>query len=293
MNFDDIITSSNNQEQNNTPFNKDEWAKKKQAERQELYDLADKTAEEIKDNPVKFKQYLDKQAIFNVYSVNNALLISAQMPNATQIKEYDDWRKAGAFVHKNPTFIKILEPSESYNNENGTTRTFYNPKRMLDISQTNAKPRENTRNHNDRELLKAFLYECPVDVSGDKELPDGVGAEWNKEENVLYVRKGLEAPAIFNALSVELAKVGLEESGNQELDNFKSYCASYLICKKHGIDVSSYNFDNLPEALKDMESSEVKSMLGDIRGAMEDMNSRMNTCFEKMAKEQKNKDYAR
>ena len=167
MNFDDIL-SSNNQEQSSKPFNKEEWAKRKQEERQELYDLADKTAEEVKTNPVKFKQYLDTQAIFNVYSVNNALLISAQMPNATQIKEYDDWRKAGAFVHKNPTFIKILEPSESYNKEDGTTRTFYNPKRMLDISQTNAKPRENTRNHNDRELLKAFLYECPVDVSGDK-----------------------------------------------------------------------------------------------------------------------------
>lgn len=294
MNFDDII-SSNKQEQNNysKPFNKEEWQQKKQAERQELYDLADKTAEEVKTNPVKFKQYLDTQAIFNVYSVNNALLISAQMPNATQIKEYDDWRKAGAFVRKNPTFIKILEPSESYNKEDGTTRTFYNPKRMLDISQTNAKPRENTRNHTDRDLVTAFLYECPVDVKIVDELPDGKGAEWNKEDNVLYIRRGLESSTIFNVVSVELAKVGLEESGNQELDNFKSYCASYLICKKHDIDVSSYNFDNLPESLKDMESSEVKNMLGDIRGAMEDMNSRMNTCFEKMAKEQKNKAYER
>lgn len=293
MNFDDIISSNKQEQSSNMPFNKDEWAKKKQEERQELYDLADKTAEEVKTDSVKFKRYLDTQAKFNVYSVNNALLISAQMPNATQIKEYDDWRKAGAFVHKNPVFIKILEPSESYNKEDGTTRTFYNPKRMLDISQTNAKPRENTRNYNDRDLLKAFLYECPVDVSGNKELPDGVGAEWNKEDNVLYIRKGLEAPAIFNALSMELAKVGLEECGNQELNNFKSYCASYLICKKHGIDVSSYNFDNLPESLKGMESNEVKNMLGDIRGAMEDMNSRMNTCFEKMAKEQKNKAYER
>ena len=95
MNFDDII-SSNKQEQNNysKPFNKEEWQQKKQAERQELYDLADKTAEEVRTDPVKFKQYLDTQATFNVYSVNNALLISAQMPNATQIKEYDDWRKA-------------------------------------------------------------------------------------------------------------------------------------------------------------------------------------------------------
>ena len=77
VNFDDII-SSNKQEQNNysKPFNKEEWQQKKQAERQELYDLADKTAEEVRTDPVKFKQYLDTQATFNVYSVNNALLIA-------------------------------------------------------------------------------------------------------------------------------------------------------------------------------------------------------------------------
>lgn len=295
MNFDDIITSSNKNEQSNynMPFNKDEWAKKKQAERQELYDLADKTAEEIKTDPVKFKQYLDTQAQFNVYSVNNALLISAQMPNATQIKEYDDWRKARAFVHKNPTFIKILEPGDTYTRADGTQATSYNPKRMLDISQTNAPKREQVRQENDRDMLKAFLHDCPVDVKGVDELPDGKGAEWNKEDNVLYIRKGLESPAIFNALSVELAKVGLEECGNPELDNFKSYCASYLVCKKHGIDVSSYNFDNLPESLKDMETSDIKNMLGDIRGAMEDMNTRMSNCFENIAKEQRNKAYER
>ena len=293
MNFDDILSSNKEEQSNNMPFNKEEWAKKKQAERQELYDLADKTAEEVKTDSIKFKQYLDIQAKFNIYSVNNALLISAQMPSATQIKEYDDWRKAGAFVHKNPTFIKILEPSESYSKEDGTTRTFYNPKRMLDISQTTAKPRENNKNYSDRDLLKAFLHECPVDVKSVDELADGKGAEWNKEDNVLYICKGLESPTIFNVLSVELAKIGLEESGNIELDNFKSYCASYLVCKKYGIDVSSYNFDNLPEILKDMKTSEIKSMLGDIRGTMEDINTRMNNCFEKMAKEQKNKDYER
>lgn len=294
MNFDDIITSSNKHEQNNynKPFNKDEWVKKKQAERQELYDLADKTAEEIKENPVKFKQYLDVQAQFNVYSVNNALLISAQMPNATQIKEYEDWKKARAFVRKSPTFIKILEPGDTYTRADGSVATSYNPKRMLDISQTNAQARPQTRVENDKDMLKAFLYECPVDVKGVDEL-NGKGAEWNKEDNVLYIRKGLESPAIFNALSVELAKIGLEESGNIELDNFKSYCASYLVCKKHGIDVSSYNFDNLPETLKNMESSEIKNMLGDIRGAMEDINTRMSNCFEQIAREQKSKNYER
>lgn len=293
MNFDDIISSNKQEQKSSKPFDKEEWKKKKQAERQELYDLANKTVEEIVTNPEKFKQYLDVQAKFNIYSVNNALLISAQMPTATQVREYEDWRKAGAFVQKNPTFIKILEPGDTYTKADGSPAVSYNPKRVIDISQTNAKTREQTRQNNDRVMLKAFLNECPVDVTSIDELPNGKGADWNKEDNVLYIRKGLESPAIFNALSMELAKIGLEESGNQDLDNFKSYCTSYLICKKYGIDVSSYNFDNIPETLKDMSNDDVKKVLSSVREAMQDMNSRINNHFESIAKEQKNKEYER
>lgn len=294
MNFDDIITNSNNKEQNfQKPFDKEEWAKKKQEERQGLYDLADKTAEEIKSDHVKFKQYLNVQAQFDKYSVNNALLISAKMPSATQIKEYDDWRKQKAFVKKNPVWIKILEPGDTYTRTDGTIATSYNPKRMLDISQTNAKPREQQEQYDDKAMLKAFLQDCPVDISAVDELPNGKGADWNKDDNVLYIRRGLESPAIFNALSMELAKVGLEESQNRELDNFKSYCVSYLVCKKHGIDVSSYKFDNLPSELNTMEVGEIKNTLGDIRGTMEDINNRMASYFESISRTQKNKDYER
>lgn len=294
MNFDDIITSSNKEQNNNSkPFDKDEWAKKKQAERQELYDLADKTAEEIKADSDKFKQYLNVQAQFDKYSVNNALLILAKMPNATQIKEYDDWRKSRAFIKKNPIWIKILEPGDSYTRADGTTATSYNPKRMLDISQTNAKPKEQQEQYDDKTMLKAFLQDCPVDISIVDELPNSKGAEWNKENNVLYIRRGLESPDIFNALSLELSKIGLEATEDIELDDFKSHCASYLVCKKHGIDVSSYNFDNLPKALKNMETAEVKNTLGDIRGTMEDINNRMASYFESIAKTQKNRDYER
>ncbi|MEI3402399.1 MAG: hypothetical protein V8R51_08955 [Clostridia bacterium] len=80
--------------------------KKEKSERKELYDLIDKTADEIKVDPVKFKASLDTQATFDKYSVGNALLITAQMPTATQIKDYDGWQEAKAFVKKNPNGSK-------------------------------------------------------------------------------------------------------------------------------------------------------------------------------------------
>ena len=295
MDFDEILNSSNQGQKDYSPkpFDKEEWAKRKNQERKELYDLIDKTADEIKVDPAKFKAYLDAQATFDKYSVGNALLITAQMPSATQIKDYDGWQEAKAYVKKNPQWIKILEPGDSYQRADGSMATSYNPKRMLDISQTSAKPVNKTNNYDDKTMLKAFLHQCPVDIKAVDNLQDGKGAEWNKEDNILYIRRGLDAPVIFNALSVELARAGLEETGNKELDDFKCYCTSYLVCKKYGIDVSSYRFDNLPEAIKQMDTNEVRNELGTIRGTMEDINTRMGQYFESIAKTQKNREYER
>lgn len=295
MDFDEILNGSNQgqKDYNPKPFDKEEWAKRKNQERKELYDLIDKTADEIKVDSAKFKAYLDTQATFDKYSVGNALLITAQMPTATQIKDYDGWQEAKAFVKKNPQWIKILEPGDSYQRADGSMATSYNPKRMLDISQTSAKSINRTNNYDDKTMLRAFLHQSPVDIKAVDNLSDGKGAEWNKDDNVLYIRRGLDAPVIFNALSVELARAGLEETGSKELDDFKCYCTSYLLCKKHGIDVSSYRFDNLPEAIKQMDASEVRNELGTIRGTMEDINTRMGQYFESIAKTQKNKEYER
>jgi hypothetical protein len=87
--------------------------------------------------------------------------------------------------------------------------------------------------------------------------------------------------------------VGLEETGNASLDNFKCKCTSYMLCKKYNIDVSSFNLESLPDSLKNMNSNEIRSELSSMRTAMEDINSRMNQHFETISKSNKNKEYER
>ncbi len=70
-----------------SPFNKEEWAAAKQAQRQEAYEMIDTTCEKMLTDGNAFCQYLDVQGRFDRYSVNNAILVSAQMPEATQLKE--------------------------------------------------------------------------------------------------------------------------------------------------------------------------------------------------------------
>ena len=81
--FEEILANANgnNATQEKKPFDKSAWIEKKQQERQEVYDLMDKTADEVKTDINKYKQYLDVQGRFDKYSVGNALIcFSCSLP---------------------------------------------------------------------------------------------------------------------------------------------------------------------------------------------------------------------
>lgn len=293
--FEDIMANANN---NSIPqkkqFDKNAWIEKKQQERQEVYDLMDKTANEVKVDVDKYKQYLDVQGRFDKYSVGNALVISATMPNATQLKEFDDWKEVGAFIKKGANGIKILEPGDSYSRADGSSGISYNVKKMFDISQTTYNQKTRTINYDDKVKLTALLKDCPVDIKAVDDIPNSSNVvEWNKEDNALYVKRGGETSEMFKQLAKELTRVSLEETGNAELDNFKCISTSYMICKKYGIDISDVNINNIPEKFKNMSSSEVRNELTSMRSAMEDINTRMSAYFETISKAQKNKEHER
>ena len=69
----------------NRPFDKEEWAAAKQAQRKEAYELIDNTCSEMVASGDSFRQYLDVQGRFDRYSVANAILVSAQMPESLSL----------------------------------------------------------------------------------------------------------------------------------------------------------------------------------------------------------------
>lgn len=281
-------------ETNKKSFDRDAWIKQKQEQRKFAYDTMDKTAEEIIQDISKFKTYLDIQGRFDKYSVRNALLITNQMPNATRLKEFDDWKEQGAFIKKNENGIIILEPGDQYTRSDGSYATSYNPKKMFDITQTTAKQSVLASLYDDRTKLTALLKECPVDIKAVDTIPNSNNvAEWNKDDNVLYVQRTDDIQRTFKEISTELARVSLEESGNTELDNFKCKCTAYMLCKKYDIDTSNFDINYVPEEFKNMSASEIRNELSSMRTAMSDINARMNQHFESISKNQKNKDYER
>ena len=284
-NYDDIFNSPESRDNlNDQPFDKDAWAEKKQAERQAVYDLADSTAAEVCADSEKFRAYLDMQTHFDRYSVTNTLLILAQMPAATQVKDFDGWKDAGASIKRQQKGISILEPGSEYEREDGTIGTSYNVKKVFDISQTTARAKvQPTVNVDDRLLLKALIHRPPVPMQTVDDLPGGTGAFYDHEQQVIFVRRGMDAPDIFRSVSMELAHAEIaaaKDGYTREGAAFSAYCASYMLCQKNGVDVHGYDFTGLPDNLRDSDPQTQRAALSEIRDTAANISARMSRVLE-------------
>lgn len=263
---------------------KNTWIEKQNKDRQEIYETMDRMALIVSADSNKFQEYLNIQSRFAKYSVGNCLVLLEKAPNSTQIKDEDSWKAKGIELKDNPKGIKILEPNKS----NGTT--YFNPKVVYDISQTVAQNHNPEINYGDRKLLEALLFRCDVPRKAVDKLPDGtIGSLYSKNENVLYVCKGMERELLFQTLSQEMGNIEMKDEEESNIKSFKSYCISYMICKRYGIDVTNFNFENLPyEITSQKEPKRIRIQIEKIRNNFEEINSRMSEYFEKNSKE-KNK----
>lgn len=289
--IDEILGTRNNNNNyttnrtNNYKPNKNSWKEQQNKDRQAVYDTMDRMATIVGNDSVKFQEYLDIQSRFAKYSVGNCLVILEKAPDSTQIKDKQSWNEKGIELKENAKAIKILEPSKS----NG--RTYYNPKDVFDITQTNStKKEENAINYGDRKLLEALLFDCKVPRKAVDTLQNGeIGSEYNKTENILYVCKGMDRETLFQTLCQEMGNIEMQDEENSNIKSFRSYCISYMICKRYGIDVSNFNFENLPQEITSKkEPKEIRWEIDKIRNSFEKINNRMTDYFDMSSKE-KNK----
>lgn len=74
----------------------------------------------------------------------------------------------------------------------------------------------------------------------------------------------MNAQEIFQCLTPELALAGFADGDpeyDRDEDAFHAYCASYLLCKKYGIDTQAYDFRYAPDFFEGMEPQEVRAEL--------------------------------
>ena len=266
----------------NKPYDKAEWAAQKQAERKEAYELIDNTCSEMAVNGDSFRQYLDVQGRFDRFSVANAVLVSAQMPEATQLKDYGKWKQSRVYVNKDAQKITILEPSKEYLRDDGTKAVSYNAKVVYDISETSAKDRQEAAEPKSmRELVSAMIDASPVPFQpvDDLELP----AFYDSEQQTIFIRTGLNEEQLFVSMSKEVAAAVYDFKHNESRNasEFKAYCVAYMVSSRYGVDTRGFNFDRLPKEYAEMETQDFKSELGSMRDVLGEVQSEMYKSMEK------------
>lgn len=278
--FDDLFSQEQPNTRSDQPFDKEAWAQKKQEQRETVYAMIDETAESVAKDGAQFQSYLDVQGRFDRYSVSNALLILAQRPNATVIKDFDTWKEQGAFIRKKESGFYILEPGEEYQRENGTTGISYNTKKMFDIAQTgNSRKRETPTYPDDRTRIKALMDHAPVPIHIAEKLQEGTNAMYLPDTREIEIRRGMDAGDIFRALAQELAHAEMDKgdgSYDRSEHSFHAYCVSYMLCRQYGVDTGGYRFDRAPQMLEGMEPQEIRAELSDIKETAGEISGRMN-----------------
>ena len=264
------------------PFNKEEWAAAKQAQRQEAYEMIDNTCAEMMKSGDSFRQYLDVQGRFDRYSVNNAILVSAQMPEATQLKERAAWKQSRVYVNKDAQKVVILEPGKEYTREDGSKAVGYNAKEVFDISETSAKDKQQPQEAKTmRELVSAMIDASPVGFQPVEELE--VPAFYDSSQQTIFIRTGLSEEQLFVSMAKEVSAAVFDFKHNESRDasDFKSFCVAYMVSSRYGVDTRGFNFGRLAKEYEGMDTQAFKGELGPMRDVLGEIQSDMYKSMEK------------
>lgn len=268
----------------------DEWKAKKQAEKDTVYQMIDDTAVAVVGDGEKFKAFLDTQARLDRYSAANALLIYNQYPQATQLKDFDDWDKDGVKITKGAKSISILEPVE-YAKNDGTVGISYNVKKVFDVSQTKGKQTPApTANRDPQKLVAVMIDTSPVEVEIIDELPHpNMGAFYDNNKQTLFVKKNIgDSVALCQCVAQELGHAELSinsDSYSRKEMGYQAMCVGYMLCKKYGVDTKNFAIERVPEGWKSKEPKEIRAELSKTRTAMTEIHSRVSEELYKQKQE--------
>lgn len=294
LNFDELLQELEQKPQQTQaepaatldPFDKEAYRERKQAERTEAFRLADITAEKAAASGEVYADYLNVQARYNRYSVNNALLIAAQMPEATKLATFEEWQENKIQIRAGAKAITLLEPGREYQREDGSVGAAFNVKKVFDISQTFATPQKTEIHRDQRLMMKALINNppCKLEIS-DAQVPANAAAVYKPEAKTVYVRHGLNFDDMFRALARELAFAHMDKGGafSRTSCEFRAKSVAYLVCARNHIVPEPVAF---PASFSNQEAKAIKQELGEIRDVANTMHGSMSKILDKPAQEQ-------
>ena len=264
-NYDDLLTETAPAEQSD--YAKASWKNRKKAEREEAFARAADAALQISGSPTLLQNYLNVQAQFDRYSVNNCLLIATSKPEGTAFKDFDGWKKEGISIARGETGIVLLVPGKTYIAKDGTEKQSFDTKRVFDISQTTALHKAAPIvQYDPRVLLKALLRQAPCKVEAREDMNPKINAAYQPNTKSIVVRPGMDAPDIFRLVAQEIVHAMHDGEDYKRGDwSFRASCAAYILCKRFHVSVDAFDFPNVKTAYHDKNAAEMQAELNVIR----------------------------
>lgn len=228
------------------------WVEDTKRDREVAYKILQRKSIEVGKDSRELLKYLDMQVKFDLYSPSNCLLLLAQMPEATYCREAVNWQKEGYKVRLRDKSAVILEPSKPILREDGSSHVYYNPKRVYDISATNAPRKESKPFPKEKDVLRALLRSSPINVQAVDSLDtEDKCALYNENEHVLCVCRNKDTINTIQDVVYEISKyyMDIEAKVDRDINSFKSTCVTYMFCKKYGIEFPEEIFNKLENQL--------------------------------------------
>lgn len=230
------------------------------------------------------RQFLNVQSRFDKYSLNNALLIFAQKPDAVKVKDFDTWKKDDTSIKKGAKSFMILEPSP-YKGTDGKMHRGYNAKNVFDISDVEASEDAipQPKSYEQKQLVAALVHDAPVPVRKAEHSIGENDAIYDAKNKVVYFKAGLEFDTIFPAIAKALAHAEMAKDvenyriGEHE---FAARCSAYVLSQRYGVDTRTVDVYGIPKNIETMEAEDVKKVLGDVHSNVKSINARMNESLE-------------
>ncbi len=255
-----------------------EYADLKRQEKAEVFETLSAATQKLLSGS-KLKEYADKQAQLFRHSVSNVLLIMEQMPDASWVRSYDDWKNDGVQVLKGESGIRTLG-SYRYQKEDGSMGMGSKVVKMFDVSQTAIKDFD-IEGPNYRKMPEAFMLAFPAAVEV-AELPNEDHAFYDPESKLIRVREGLDpATKVFAVAREHAVEIMMGNNYNTREDVInQAELSAYILTKHYGYDAPEISFGEMSAKYPGKEESEVRGQLGIIKHVAETIDNRVQEAIE-------------
>ena len=269
---------------------KNDWVEKQKKRREQLFDMIEAACPTIVSSIEKMSEFLKVQSNFEKYSLNNNILIFAQKPDATKIKDFNGWKEEGGSVKKGSKGFVIMEPSPY--KKDGEDRVAFNPKTVFDISDVAGVNEVQQVSYDKALLIRALVNNSPVDIVTLKNYPTGKpeGAYFDVKDNVIYAKAGMDVNDIFISVSQALAFVEIARNSKEPFraaDHvFQARCVALVLANKFGVPADKIQLYSMPTRYAGCDSEMIKKDLSEIHSAVKSIVNRMNEVLIERPKEQ-------